>query len=202
MKNRSTEAGRSSHRKWLPISGAVAAAVGAYLLFAPGGTNILHPNGPNAVKDKTVHALRIRDAEALCALADPAELQKLHLTPAVVKEWLNETLPGKDIGKARVILFRQQPADERGYDISWPDDVRTDQALSLSLLDDQKTGWHLDLSDFLWTCCFRHSGSPGGIEEYVKLAKKYGVTGKLSPAGGYYASVEELERAIPADKKL
>jgi hypothetical protein len=44
------------------------------------------------VRNQTVKALETGDAATLCRLADPTELQRLHITPDAVTRILNQTL--------------------------------------------------------------------------------------------------------------
>jgi hypothetical protein len=164
----------------------VILAVAGIALLGMLGYILLGPLSPDAVCARTVRALETGDVEALIRLADREEIGKLNLTPGAVEGVLRETMWRNGYPRFRKTeRNRPTPEDVAQYEIFYvgiPENM-TDSQSWVIVLDTPDRGWKLVLSQVLWDACWRKRGGKEGAQEYIRLARKYGITGLRSQRG-------------------
>lgn len=107
------------------------------------------PPSPEQVRDRTLHALETGNAEELCRLADPEELQKLNFTPQSVEAALRETIWAQGYPHLKKCsVFTLKPADRRVWLIEWQGAAHK-HYLGMTVMDDLHVGWRINLSSLL-----------------------------------------------------
>ena len=119
------------------------------LLLGLLGCYFFGPPTPEQVCNRTIHALETGDVETLFQLADPDELQKLHITPQAVRDALRETVWANGHPRLKSLrMFTNKPRDTRVWLVEWQGTVHR-HYLGLTVLDDLHIGWRLQLSDLI-----------------------------------------------------
>jgi hypothetical protein len=156
--------------------------------------------GPSseAVRQRAIRALEERDAKTLIALADPEEVTRLNISPAVVNGLLRETLWQKgEVKHAGRIERLQAPPDQGNYGTTFLCGDSGPRGLYILTIDTPKIGWKLNLSSTLRAACFWKFGRDGGAAAYRELARKHGISG-LREQSGDYVTLQKLEERTAA----
>jgi len=148
-------------------------------------------NTPESVFAGTLSALETQDVQRLMALADPEELRALNLTPRAVRAVLAETLWSRGYaGPHRSSVVRRTSVDAvvyaaRGVPASGKPN---DTPLQVSVVDDPKAGWRLNLSALLYFACYRHTGGSltEGTALWRSMKERHDIWGIRQPADGTY----------------
>lgn len=160
-------------------------------------------NTPEGVCSGTLTALERQDVGALLALADPVELQRLHLTPQAVRAVLGATLwSGGYRGPHRWSVAHRTSVDAVLFEVrAVPGSPEAGRApLQLSVLDDRKAGWRLNLSALLYYACFRHAGGSlaGGRALWGTMKRQHDIWGIRQPSDGTYTLWKRTAAPPPA----
>lgn len=168
---------RPRRRLALTVSAFVLGVLLVYLFWPP---------TPETIRDRTLQALVTRDARALCRLADPDELTRLHLTPEKVEAILQQTIWRNGPPKvARMILFANKPADKRSWFVDWETTAYFHGTFGITALDHPRKGWKLVLSDVLMGACCWELGTAKGGKRYVQVARNLDIAGLRRQDGNY-----------------
>lgn len=170
-------------------------SVTAIIIFLV-GFKFLSPPSPETIRDRAIVAIEREDAEELCRLADPDEVERLHLTPAIVSNFMHETLWRENpLIQARIDKNTQTPNDQSIWEVHWANEKPDTLKFVVPVIDDQKKGWKLNLSFMLYSACWRKEGGKEGMKTYFELARKYGIEGERKQ-GGNYQSMDAIAQQI------
>lgn len=169
------------------VAAALACLV-VYKLFAP--------PSPEAIRDRAIAALEKGNAQELCRMADAEELQRLHLTPANVADFLHQTLWKENtLQHARCVQITQTPNDQSIWEVHWANEKPGTLHFIVPIIDDPHKGWKLNLSFLLYSSCWRKEGGKEGLRTYLKMAQQYGINGERLQ-GGQYKSMDGLSQDV------
>jgi hypothetical protein len=181
----------------------IAATCAALVLAGGAGVYLRRESSsPAGVRRRVVEKLEGMNAKALCALADPEEVEKLHLTPEAVNAVLRETL--WSAGKPDATTVKQDdvsPLDQSLWTVQFPQAASPRPYVTVVLIDHQQIGWKVNLSALLRSTCFWKYGKDGP-RRYRELARQYGIRGIRQQDGAYTTLAEMEARALAMERGL
>ena len=188
---------KSHFQRWFII----LSVAGVLCLY--GWWNYFRPN-PERVARQALAALEAKDATALCRLADPEEIQTLHLSPATVDKILHETVWSTEFVQTRHHLMEEVVSvhpDIKGYGVYprhmsvQPPNPSHPKNFWLICLQNPDGEWHLNLSHVLLDACYSKTGGMDAHKLYYQYAKKYSING-IRSQDGPYQSMERLQKDL------
>lgn len=168
-----------------------AAGVGLAVLLGYLAYQYWRPPSPEKVRDQTVQALQTGDAATLYSLADPTEVNKLHITPEAVQGILDQTLwhAGHPVFQHPLTRVRPQPVDMATWTYREDESSKKGPLIYIPVILDRDGRWYLNLSRLLEVSYLWRTGEPGNVDSmrdaYREAALKYGVAGVRGHAGGW-----------------
>lgn len=138
-----------------------------------------------SVRDASLRALENKDAEALCRLADPKELEHLSVDKDKVAAILKDTLwRYPNVKKMKPGLMIDKPKGRNTWGVMWAG--RRDAVLSLTTMDDPAIGWRLNLTDMLHSAIVWNNDVSGETIGYRERFDRVGILGLRAQGSGSF----------------
>lgn len=175
-------------RRRLAIYAGAAAALAALIAYF--AYQRLGPPSPEAVLNRTIHALEAGDTAALCRLANPKEIQRLHLTPEAVSGILHQTLwrAGRPVFRHAPKRITPQPVDVATWLYRDGGAGKSGRFVYIPAIMDPDGHWYLNLSRLLEVSFLGQTPDMGVHsmqEAYREMAMTYGTKGLRGHFGGW-----------------
>ena len=144
----------------------------------------LRPETPESILKKTTAALVAKDFQALVNLADPIELERLHVTKDSVRQIMQEMLYDRPFGNNHISELINDKPDWKMWSLRNGPDDKTLFPVYIHAIETKNKEWKLNLSQLLETCCTFHDRAHF-IELWKKECADTGILGVRNGDGSY-----------------
>ncbi|MCX6378297.1 MAG: hypothetical protein NT023_02290 [Armatimonadetes bacterium] len=157
--------------------GFLIMGTGLVLVFALWYLN--RPLSPDMICRQTIEALKKSDVDTLIRLTNPIELEKMGLTREKTRSILQDIKwSNVFVGKTAYKLYRSKTPDTAIFEVKeagTPEDSLV--AVYISTVEDQKTGWHLSLTNLLFYTVYYTKMKQQPVAEWKEIRTKYELLG-------------------------